>query len=602
MNDNFKKCISLAFLAFASITTAYEACAQTPTVTYLNQAWSAQDRADYYWTSQGSALVSYDIYLALEAAGTNELFNTPAHSDRLGLLSDPANPTQNPDNLPIGLAKTSITVGQYRGTYVGPTCAACHTGQIQFQGKQIRIEGGASNRVALWTWLSSLSASLDAVSKDNEKFKALSQRIAAKGPLDEADLRKRLMTDVALLRERVEHIELGSSDPGPGRMDALGQIYNAFVGAATGIPKNLRIATAAVKPPFLWNAPQSAWVQWSGVSENALTRNFGETLGVFARYDLKSASPEAGLFESTTDIKGLVKLEHLLRRLAPPKWPEEILGKLDQERIKEGEQLFGKHCIQCHTSYPYRWSQPNKGGIRGIENAMVPQRIIGTDDTQLSGITFEPNPTILTKHLAGYFGGKQTVSQAEFNGKISAKLLERALERTGPFTPTELADMTGGAPSGNTPPRDSYKAAPRDGVWATGPFLHNGSVPNMYELLSPAAERSKTFYVGREFDPIKLGLNIADVKQGYLFDTRLLGNSNAGHSFENATGPGIIGPALSEAERFALIEYIKSIPNEAARVTPYGTPKDPLIADEDPLWFNKKHPYSSAVSTSPKVQ
>jgi len=587
-------------LSLTTLIVTSSTMAQTPAVSYLDQAWSAQDRADYYWTSQGSALVSYDIYLALEAAGTTDLFSSSTHSDRMGLLTEPLNLAQNPDNLPVGVAKASITVGQYRGTYAGLTCAACHTGQVQYQGKQIRIEGGASNRIALWDWLRSLSTSLDRASTDPEKYQALAERIRAKGSVDEADLRKRLLADTALLRERVDTIMLVPFNPGPGRMDALGLIHNAFVGGGTGTLENMRLAAAPVKPPFLWNAPQSAWIQWSGVSENPLARNFGETLGVFARYDLKSANPDSGLFEATTDIKGMVKLEQLLRRLAPPKWPEELLGKLDQGRIKDGEKLFAQHCIECHTSYPYRWSEPRKGGVRAIENALVPQRIVGTDGTQLAGVTFDPNPLIATKALSAYFGGKTAVSQGEFVSKITTQLLERALKQSGPFTPSEMADMTGYAPSGTSAPVQSYKAGPRDGVWATGPFLHNGSVPNIYELLSPAAERSKTFYVGRDFDPIKLGLDITGKKEGYFFDTTRIGNSNAGHSFEATKGPGVVGPAFSESERFALIEYLKSIPNQAARVTPYGGPKNPLIANEDPLWFNKKHPYSPPTPVSAK--
>ena len=584
-------------LSLTTLMLTASALAQTPAISYLDQAWSAQDRADYYWTSQGSALLSYDIYLALEAEGTKDLFSSRAHSDRMGLLTEPLDSARNPDNLPVGVAKASITVGQYKGIYAGLTCAACHTGQIQYQGKQIRIEGGASNRIALWDWLRSLSVSLDRVSTDPERYKALAARIRAKGPVDDADLRKRLMADTALLRERVDTILLVPFNPGPGRMDALGLIHNAFAGGATGTLENLRLAAAPVKPPFLWNAPQSAWIQWSGVSDNPLTRNFGETLGVFARYDLKSANPESGLFESTTDMRGLVKIENLLRRLAPPKWPEDLLGKLDQGRVTDGEKLFAKHCVECHTTYPYRWSEARKGGMRSIENALVPQRVVGTDATQLAGVTFDPTPLIATKDLAVYFDGKAAVSQGEFNGKMAKQMLERALKQSGPFTPSEMADMTGYAPSATTEPVQSYKAAPRDGVWATGPFLHNGSVPNIYELLSPAAERSKTFYVTRDFDPVKLGLDIGGKREGYFFDTTRVGNSNAGHSFENTKGPGVIGPALNQSERFALIEYLKSIPNQAARVTPYGNPKDPLIANEDPLWFNTKHPYSSSTAS-----
>ncbi len=50
-------------------------------------------------------------------------------------------------------------------------------------------------------------------------------------------------------------------------------------------------------------------------------------------------------------------------------------------------------------------------------------------------------------------------------------------------------------------------SAAGDGVWATPPFLHNGSVPNLYEMLLPAEKRTKKFYIGREFDPIKVGLD-----------------------------------------------------------------------------------------------
>ena len=66
-----------------------------------------------------------------------------------------------------------------------------------------------------------------------------------------------------------------------------------------------------------------------------------------------------------------------------------------------------------------------------------------------------------------------------------------------------------------------YKAAPRDGVWATPPFLHNGSVPNLYEMLIPARERTKKFYIGREFDPVKVGLDTTGKSGTFLVDTSL---------------------------------------------------------------------------------
>ena len=105
MITSLRQTTARLILSLTTLIVGSLAFAQTPAVNYLDQAWTAQDRADYYWTSQGSALLSYDIYLALEAAGTTDLFNSPAHSDRMGLLTEPLNLAQNPDNLPVGVAK-----------------------------------------------------------------------------------------------------------------------------------------------------------------------------------------------------------------------------------------------------------------------------------------------------------------------------------------------------------------------------------------------------------------------------------------------------------------------------------------------------------------
>ena len=128
---------------------------------------------------------------------------------------------------------------------------------------------------------------------------------------------------------------------------------------------------------------------------------------------------------------------------------------------------------------------------------------------------------------------------------------------------------------------------------------HNGSVPNLYELLLPARERSKTFFIGREFDPVKVGIDTSGASGKFLFDTALVGNSNAGHSFEN--GPlrkGVIGRLLTEDERWALIEYMKSIPNQPRQITPFGGPKDPARAWRDKTFYHVKNPgtYNGAPS------
>ena len=77
------------FLLSPFVSVSAEENKKTSEIIYLNQAWSAQDRANFYWKPQGSALLSYDIYLALTLPGTNELFNSRSNSDRMGLLLEP---------------------------------------------------------------------------------------------------------------------------------------------------------------------------------------------------------------------------------------------------------------------------------------------------------------------------------------------------------------------------------------------------------------------------------------------------------------------------------------------------------------------------------
>jgi hypothetical protein len=103
------------------------------------------------------------------------------------------------------------------------------------------------------------------------------------------------------------------------------------------------------------------------------------------------------------------------------------------------------------------------------------------------------------------------------------------------------------------------------GLWATPPFLHNGSVPNLYQMLVPADQRDKTFYTGsREFDPKYVGFKTNKFEGAFEFrsdqpDDPHPGNSNAGHEFRNGAGKGIIGPELSDEERWAIIEYLKTL-------------------------------------------
>jgi mono/diheme cytochrome c family protein len=317
-------------------------------------------------------------------------------------------------------------------------------------------------------------------------------------------------------------------------------------------------------------------------------------MGVFAKEDLTSNTPQDGLFDSTVDIKGLIAIENLLRRLAPPKWPESTFGPIDKQKAAAGATLFRENCAECHSVWPHRWSDTKLEGKRFIENALVPVVMVGTDTTHLGSAAFEKTLSDMTGAIGPYLDppltGAALAPWPMINQMAQRQITKKILARLG-LSPYEIEDARGFRVSTEKPPvQPVYKAGPRDGVWATGPFLHNGSVPNLYEMLVPAGQRSKTFYYGRDFDPTKVGVDTSGASGKFLYDTTLLGNSNAGHSFQD--GPwekGVIGRLLSDEERWDLIEYLKSIPTEDAQVTPFGGPKDPVEAWKDPTFFNVKH-------------
>ena len=115
----------------------------------------------------------------------------------------------------------------------------------------------------------------------------------------------------------------------------------------------------------------------------------------------------------------------------------------------------------------------------------------------------------------------------------------------------------------------AYKGRPLTGVWATAPFLHNGSVPTLYDLLLPEQQRPTMFKLGtREFDPQRVGFvndqsNAAfqsartAQENSFVFRVRdasgeiIPGNSNLGHDYGNAQ--------FTEEQRWALVEYMKAV-------------------------------------------
>ena len=552
-------------------------------VHYLEQ-WSAADRQTYYFTPQGTQVkgLRYDWFKELELPFSEQRFAAPEYLARFGFLIDPeqkATPN-NPANLPVGFARHQNPGSQ--DEFLDITCAACHTGELRFNGQAVRIDGGSAQHVLPssvptlrgGSFGQALVASLVSTYYNPWKFERFARNVLGE---DYDTHRQQLRQDFkASLNTFVKvawndtHRGLYPTEEGPGRTDAFGRIANASFGDAIS-PDNYRVANAPVDYPQLWDMWTFDWVQWNGSAQQPMARNIGEALGVGATLDFFDANgqPLKGdeRYPSSVRLRDLHQIEQTLQRLKPPAWPEALLGAVDKPLAVKGRELFSENCAGCHVP---RSVQTNGRWVQHLK--MLPVDYIGTDPGAANNIAdhrfdlsaLQWDPAELAKLDVQLQPppaeplDMSKLSSAKGLAYVTAFVGNRAY-REAKIPEAERPEMDGfGLPIGVRELR-AYKARPLAGVWATAPFLHNGSVPSLYQLLSPQDERATTFFKGTfEYDPRHLGYRTEAFTNGFKFDTRITGNHNSGHEFRaGKLGNGVIGRLLQPQERWALLEYLK---------------------------------------------
>ena len=689
---------------------------------WLDQGWGeTQDspsRETYYYTAQGTSMpqgastgaVRYDWFVNLELPFSTKRFADPEHMRRYRFLVDPEPSAANPDQLPIGFTRHfDARIGEY---VLDITCAACHSGEIHYtregRTQAIRIDGGpamhAFTDMSRGNFVPELAASLINTLVSPWKFDRFAKKVLGDGyPRAKPQLRAALRASISTMLHSGQNNPLRKLYPvheGFGRTDALGRIGNTAFGDHL-VPANYQTGDAPVSYPYLWNIWKFDWVQYNGSVAQPLARNVGEALGVGAiaplRSDMDEPLPHDQRFRSSVDIPGLMRIEHALQMLKPPRWPEHILGTVDRDKAARGKELFEQRCRGCHGPHiaePARAqaSAPLKPEGQEWRIEVIPLDHIGTDPTAAQGFmerrydiaetgltnaqlqaTLRP---LLTRALARdvRFRLREFVRLRAERGAPDAGLgallaaypdpdanavpsldtaalqaIDAALvagisplpevpdAAHRPDDPLKCAenchlvnllwDIRQGA-AGNEKflstlevtklseglalnivgiliknryyadygidyatqqclegfgaldlPQEisGYKPRPLAGVWATAPFLHNGSVPTLYQMLLPPAKRDARFFVGRrEYDPKHVGYVTAPDADGdddgFWLDTSLKGNHNSGHAFaadadtwkkfladrkNNPLPSGVIGPEFTDDERFALIEYLK---------------------------------------------
>lgn len=507
----------------------------------LAQGWSADTLEASWFATFGSRLVPYDWMRHLEQAGSTTPFVDDAAMTRLGFLVQSAS-DHNPGGFPVGFAKVDDSKGR---AWVGLGCGACHTGEVHYQGTRLRIAGG-QGLIDFTAFERALLDALSATAADTAKFGRFADRLGATGNA-RTDLQNELvaLTQKLDARHRINRTDVPY---GHGRLDAFGQIFNAVAVDGLGLADNRRAPDAPVSYPVLWSASHLDLVQWNGSAPNAgpgpLFQNVTTAIAVYGRIDLSKDTVRG--YRSTVDFDQLGTIQDQFYQLQSPRWPADVFGAIDAERAARGEALYAQQCVACHAV------SDRDDPKRKLKATLVKASEIGTDPRMVSNFL---DGTVQTGMLEGR---KQNVLAGAAFGK-TARSIDVVIHATiGVVLRHPVAAVRDTVEGYHSVIKaaidqhpDYYKARPLDGIWASAPYLHNGSVPSLAALLQPPAERPAQFHVGgREFDPQNVGLDTSAGEGRSLLDTTLTGNSNAGH---------VHGTTLAAEQKLDLIEYLKTL-------------------------------------------
>ena len=420
-------------------------------------------------------------------------------------------------DLPIGVSRRN-TQGLDR---VFLNCAICHAGSVREtpQSTPIIYAGMPSNTVDLEAFERFIFACAT-----DQRFNApriMSEIEAIGGRYDFINRFLLRFYAIPFMRERLlmlkGHFRFAEWEPdaGPGRTDT-------FNPAKTLLEFPLeKLETRELVG--LCDFP-SIWLQGLRKQKNLHAHWDGNNSLMEERN--KSASFGTGAFPPTIDLKQLARVEQWLLTKEPPKYPFVI----DAQLSTQGEKLYAEYCASCHGRNGRDFNGEYVGDV-------VPIDKIGTDRHRLDSYT-EELAVAQNNLYAGY-----------------------------PWRFSHFRKTFG------------YANLPLDGVWLRAPYLHNGSVPTLRDLLNPGAERPPVFYRGYDvFDQAKVGF-VSDVsrfddkgrskdepenpRQYFRFDTQVKpggaiprdrneGNSNVGHEGRE------YGTILSAQEKDAIVEYLKT--------------------------------------------
>lgn len=533
----------------------------------LNQGWSASEIEFYEHATEGTNLAPLDFVMNLPDPAKPQARFVDRLTRAYGFIASPVS-SLNPQGLPVGFAIDNRPTTYGDRAYLGINCAACHTRQLSFSKPSpnghisswaIAVHGGPS-LIDFPRFKQDLFDALLALLDNDDLMQRFGQRMLGRAPrADEiASWRTEIREftgPVVMGRSLMHKWQVAPADFGPGNLNALtqGNYNNVALGAwlATKGYSQPNAAPAlqprfegAANYPPMWFAPSDNWAQWFVEIHHPGPRNWVQSVSTSEVRPPRMIERQQGaVVLGSIHFENIAEIQHSLELLRTPKWPADVFGPLDARLVAQGKTLYEQQCANCHTraSLP-----PNELGIV-FKNR--PAFDVGTDAVAYRQFTDGGQRRVDDlKALSETIIAVRRAQLAPLGDVVANNTMK--LYSRGQLDEFAVATDDYAQERSATWPRSgaAYWASPMQGIFASSPYLHNGSVPTLRDLLNAPEQRPTTFHTGSsEFDPAAVGLKD---EGSFVFDTREPGKGNGGHLF---------GTGLAPAEKAALIEYLKSL-------------------------------------------
>ena len=552
-------------VVFLSLLALGSGAVAAPRPVDQGASWTDATRVEFYSRDQGSRLIPLAWLRALKAAD-----GMPFAADltRYGYIANPF--VADGDALPIGFTQAPTQ----RGPVVGMTCAACHEREIVAQGTTWRIDGAPAG-ADFGAFVSDLDASVARVLVDDAAFTPFAEAVLGE---DAKDVIKRETLKVELRYWSTRFHALvggtlkGAPAWGPTRLDAFAMIFNAVAGLSLGqrplylMPGNIHVGDAPVRYPMLWESGKQDRTQWTGIAANggmamALARSVTELLGVFGHFRPTRTPGALGaldreyLLHNSANFAAFSDLEDTIGKMGAPAWPFGV----DQALADKGKAVFARPtaeggCVACHGEA--------KGAVDGTWK--TPLVDVGTDRAAWRKLmdrvdTGDMTGASIPGHIAPLKPNDTSLNllRVAVGGTLVGQKAELALKRP-------VAALVYGVVAGLMPKQsmqremlveNGYEARVLHGIWAAPPYLHDGSVPTLADLLEPADRRPKSLAIGAHYDTGRVGLAAEQPAGTFVLQTTgcddlASSRSNCGHDY---------GTHLSPEDKKALLEYLKTL-------------------------------------------